>query len=151
MHYEAFIPCGSGKLLQLLAGARQPYRVATPHGCIICELLEEIVFSFHANLAGSAAPETESYIHIKPRHYYFRSHGFVPKDAQTARDCYNPQPAMSIEILITRRTELGVGKGNWVEQMMERKLTIAEIILIAGTRVALGAGIGLLLSTRAEQ
>jgi hypothetical protein len=32
--------------------------------------------------------------------------------------------------------------------MMERKLTLAEIILIAGTRVALGAGIGLLLSTR---
>ena len=32
--------------------------------------------------------------------------------------------------------------------MMERKLTIAEIILIAGTRVALGAGIGLLLSGR---
>lgn len=32
--------------------------------------------------------------------------------------------------------------------MRERKLTIAEIILIAGTRVALGAGIGLLLSTR---
>jgi hypothetical protein len=34
------------------------------------------------------------------------------------------------------------------KNMMERKLTIAEIILIAGTRVALGAGIGLLLSTR---
>ena len=32
--------------------------------------------------------------------------------------------------------------------MIERKLTIAEIILIAGTRVALGAGIGLLLSSR---
>src|SRR2546430_14417682 len=32
--------------------------------------------------------------------------------------------------------------------MMERMLTIAEIILIAGTRVALGAGIGLLLSSR---
>jgi len=31
---------------------------------------------------------------------------------------------------------------------MERKLTLAEIILIAGTRVALGMGIGLLLSTR---
>jgi hypothetical protein len=30
--------------------------------------------------------------------------------------------------------------------MIERKLTIAEIILIAGTRVALGVGIGLLLS-----
>jgi hypothetical protein len=32
--------------------------------------------------------------------------------------------------------------------MMERKLTLAEILLIAGTRVALGAGIGLLISTR---
>ena len=32
--------------------------------------------------------------------------------------------------------------------MIERKLTIAEIILIARTRVALGAGIGLLLSGR---
>jgi hypothetical protein len=31
--------------------------------------------------------------------------------------------------------------------MLERKLSIAEIILIAGTRVALGAGIGLLLSS----
>ncbi len=31
---------------------------------------------------------------------------------------------------------------------MERKLTIADFILIAGTRVALGAGIGLLFSTR---
>jgi hypothetical protein len=32
--------------------------------------------------------------------------------------------------------------------MIERRLTIAELILIAGTRVALGAGIGLLLSNR---
>jgi hypothetical protein len=32
--------------------------------------------------------------------------------------------------------------------MKERTLTIAEIILIAGTRVALGAGVGLLLSNR---
>jgi len=32
--------------------------------------------------------------------------------------------------------------------MLERKLTVPEIILIAGTRVALGAGIGLLLSRR---
>ena len=32
--------------------------------------------------------------------------------------------------------------------MLERTLTIPEIILIAGTRVALGAGIGLLLSAR---
>ena len=32
--------------------------------------------------------------------------------------------------------------------MIERKLTLAEIILIAGTRVALGVGIGLLISSR---
>lgn len=32
--------------------------------------------------------------------------------------------------------------------MFERKLTIPDLILIAGTRVILGAGIGLLLSTR---
>lgn len=32
--------------------------------------------------------------------------------------------------------------------MKERKLTIAQLILIAGTRVALGIGIGLLLSNR---
>ena len=32
--------------------------------------------------------------------------------------------------------------------MIEPKLTIADIILIAGTRVVLGAGIGLLLSNR---
>ncbi len=32
--------------------------------------------------------------------------------------------------------------------MLERKLTLAEITLIAGTRVALGAGVGLLLSTK---
>jgi len=32
--------------------------------------------------------------------------------------------------------------------MMERKLSVAEILLIAGTRVALGMGIGLLVSRR---
>jgi hypothetical protein len=32
--------------------------------------------------------------------------------------------------------------------MIERKITLEEIILIAGTRVALGAGIGLLLADR---
>lgn len=32
--------------------------------------------------------------------------------------------------------------------MIERKLSIAELILIAGTRVALGTGIGLLLAGR---
>jgi len=32
--------------------------------------------------------------------------------------------------------------------MPERKFTIADVILIAGTRVALGAGVGLLVSTR---
>ena len=48
--------------------------------------------------------------------------------------------------LMSRRIELGGTKVGGT--MMERKLTVAEIILIAGTRVALGAGIGLLLSTR---
>jgi hypothetical protein len=33
-------------------------------------------------------------------------------------------------------------------KMLERKLTLAEIMLIAGTRVALGVGIGLLLSSK---
>jgi hypothetical protein len=33
-------------------------------------------------------------------------------------------------------------------RMTETKLTIADILLIAGTRVVLGAGIGLLVSTR---
>jgi hypothetical protein len=33
-------------------------------------------------------------------------------------------------------------------KMIETRLTIADIILIAGTRVVLGAGIGLLISTR---
>jgi hypothetical protein len=32
--------------------------------------------------------------------------------------------------------------------MQERKLNLAEIFLIAGTRVVLGAGIGLLLSNK---
>ncbi len=35
--------------------------------------------------------------------------------------------------------------------MHETKLTIADIILIAGTRVVLGAGIGLLLSARLNE
>jgi hypothetical protein len=54
---------------------------------------------------------------------------------------------MSIERLISHRKNCAwVKESGW--NMMERKLTIAEIILIAGTRIALGAGIGLLLSTR---
>jgi hypothetical protein len=32
--------------------------------------------------------------------------------------------------------------------MVERKLTLAEILLIASTRVALGVGVGLLLSSK---
>jgi hypothetical protein len=35
--------------------------------------------------------------------------------------------------------------------MFERKFTLAEIMLLAGTRVALGVGIGLLLSTRLDE
>ena len=34
------------------------------------------------------------------------------------------------------------------KDMIERKLTLAEVLLIAGTRVALGVGIGLLLSSK---
>ena len=34
--------------------------------------------------------------------------------------------------------------------MIERKFTLAEISLLAGTRVALGVGLGLLLSTRLD-
>src|SRR5438270_8088517 len=34
------------------------------------------------------------------------------------------------------------------ETVIERKLSIAEILLLAGTRVALGVGIGLLISGR---
>jgi len=45
-----------------------------------------------------------------------------------------------------RRNPANRGQQRW--KMIERKLSIAEIILIAGTRVALGAGIGLLLSSR---
>jgi hypothetical protein len=32
--------------------------------------------------------------------------------------------------------------------MIERKFTVSDVMLIAGTRAALGAGIGLLLSSR---
>lgn len=34
--------------------------------------------------------------------------------------------------------------------MIERKFTLAEVMLLVGTRVALGVGIGLLLSTRLD-
>jgi hypothetical protein len=40
------------------------------------------------------------------------------------------------------------GEQKGAEKMIEWKLTIAEIMLIAGTRVALGVGLGLLLSGR---
>jgi len=43
---------------------------------------------------------------------------------------------------------LNDARGEKVGIMMESKLNMAEIMLIAGTRMALGAGIGLLLSTR---
>jgi len=35
--------------------------------------------------------------------------------------------------------------------IMERRLSVTDVILIAGTRVALGVGIGLLLSDRLNQ
>src|SRR5436305_10866105 len=65
MHYEAFISCGPGKLLHLSAGARQPYHVAVPHELTIGELLEDVVFPFHANLAGLTIPRDKSYMHFK--------------------------------------------------------------------------------------
>lgn len=52
------------------------------------------------------------------------------------------------------RSDTGAGGsqyGEWLaarQSMRERSLTIPEISLIAGTRVALGAGIGLLISER---
>lgn len=49
--------------------------------------------------------------------------------------------------IVAPRSELR-RKTEVVEKMEERTLTVAEIILIAGTRVALGAGIGLLLSNK---
>src|SRR6266571_1951069 len=67
-----------------------------------------------------------------------------------AQICQSPD-SHSASKLISRRIELrGNMRGNIKVggTMMERKLTVAETILIAGTRVALGAGIGLLLSTR---
>src|SRR2546427_11393439 len=42
--------------------------------------------------------------------------------------------------------ELNCGGSKVGGTMIERKLSIAEIMLIAGTRVALGVGIGLLIS-----
>ena len=45
--------------------------------------------------------------------------------------------------------EIGVRRERGTRlNMNETRLSIADIILIAGTRVVLGAGIGLLLSTR---
>lgn len=41
-----------------------------------------------------------------------------------------------------------LGRKEGVRAMFQPRLTLAEIALIAGTRVALGAGIGLLLSPR---
>src|SRR5436305_11772491 len=69
---------------------------------------------------------------------------YKAKDARCAQICHSPD-WYSASKLMSRRIELGGTKVGGT--MMERKLTVAEIILIAGTRVALGAGIGLLLST----
>jgi hypothetical protein len=43
---------------------------------------------------------------------------------------------------------LNYGENKVGGTMIERKISIADLILIAGTRVALGAGVGLLLSNR---
>ena len=53
--------------------------------------------------------------------------------------CASKQIAFLAAVFAGRKVE---------NNMVERKLTIAEIMLIGGTRVALGAGIGLLLSSK---
>jgi hypothetical protein len=55
------------------------------------------------------------------------------------------QLCIQADLASTLRIEIGGERGY---TMTETKLTIADIILIAGTRVVLGAGIGLLISTR---
>ena len=87
-------------------------------------------------------------MHVKGRHYLFFSSADSCRETRKLFGIVTiPQPAMSIERLISRRIELRVDEeSGW--NMMERKLTIAEIILIAGTRIALGARIGLLLFTK---
>jgi hypothetical protein len=55
------------------------------------------------------------------------------------------QLCIQADLASTPRIEIGGERGY---TMTETKLTIADIILIAGTRVVLGAGIGLLISTR---
>jgi hypothetical protein len=42
-------------------------------------------------------------------------------------------------------------QNSWRVFMTERTLTIPEIILIAGTRVALGVGVGLLIADRLDR
>jgi hypothetical protein len=55
------------------------------------------------------------------------------------------QLCIQADLASTPRIEISGERGY---TMTETKLTIADIILIAGTRVVLGAGIGLLISTR---
>src|SRR5215469_15976723 len=49
---------------------------------------------------------------------------------------------------MTTAQELTTKAQSWVTALKERGLTIPEIILIAGTRVALGVGVGLLIADR---
>src|SRR5438094_9331222 len=72
---------------------------------------------------------------------------YKAEDARCAQICHSPE-WYSASKLMSRRIELGGRKVGGT--MMERKLTVGEIILIAGSRVALGAGIGLLLSSRVQ-
>jgi len=58
------------------------------------------------------------------------------------RSCY---PCASKKNCISRTRFLA---GERQKKMLQRQLTLAEIMLIAGTRVALGVGIGLLLSSK---
>ena len=47
---------------------------------------------------------------------------------------------------MTRTQELTAKAHAWGTALKERGLTIPEIVLIAGTRVALGVGVGLLIA-----
>jgi len=49
---------------------------------------------------------------------------------------------------MTTTQELTAKAQSWGTALKERGLTIPEIILIAGTRVALGVGVGLLIADR---
>jgi hypothetical protein len=65
-------------------------------------------------------------------------------DGGRRRPPYIHKTTKCIEVTVAWRD---FAANRWCK-MIERKLTLPEIMLIGGTRVALGAGIGLLLSNR---